>query len=279
LAVAAVESPVSDSHILQANVADLTVTPQEQTPTPAVPASHSEDAATSVGQAQRPNPQRAVSRAAEIQPPTSTRIPSVAEAEFDRARELFDRKEYAAAADGFQRVIAILSAGSPSPSSSALRSTANEMAAASHAALAAASQSALAAASQPVAVVRNERVIEQEPVKPPLSRQATPDVTPDSHVYKAGDDGVIGPSPLKQYIPPQPAAGVRPSDLSVLELLIDSRGAVESVHLQNPKNRFRDEWWLAAAKAWQFRPASKDGQPVKFLERVLITTFTPTDPQ
>jgi len=36
---------------------------------------------------------------------------------------------------------------------------------------------------------------------------------------------------------------------------------------------------VAVAKAWQFRPASKDGQPVKFLERVLITTFTPTDPQ
>jgi hypothetical protein len=236
----------------------------------AVPVSHPENAANSVDQAQRPKLQRPASSAAKIQPPTSTRVPAVAEGEFGRALELFDRKEYAAAADGFQRVITILSAGELSPSSSILRSTANEMAAASQAAL---------VVPKPVSVVRNQGVIEQEPVKPSLSGRAPADVPPDPHVYKAGDEGVIAPSPLKQYIPPQPAAGVRPSDLSVLELLIDSRGAVESVHLQNPKNRFRDDWWLSAAKAWQFQPASKDGRPVKFLERVLITTFTPADPQ
>ncbi len=258
--------------IPQAEVTDATVTKQEETSTRAVRVSPSEGAANSVDQAQRPKPLRAVSSAVEIQPPVSTRIPSIAEREFGRARELFDRKEYAAAADGFQRVITILSVGELSPSSSALRSTANEMAAAS--------QAALVVRDQPVTTVRQESVITPEAVQPAASGHApAADVPPDPHVYMAGDEGVIEPSPLKQYIPPQPAPGVRPSDLSVLELLIDSRGSVESVHLQNPKNRFRDEWWLSAAKAWQFQPASKDGRPVKFLERILITTFTPADPQ
>jgi hypothetical protein len=241
-----VELPASASNTPEANVADVTVTEQEATSTSAVPVNHSDGAANVVDQAQGPKPQRAVSSAARVQPPTSTRIAP-------------------------RRAITILSPGELSLSSSTLRSTANEMAAAS--------QAARLVPNQPVSVFHNQGVIEQEPVKPSLSGRAPADVPPDPHVYKAGDEGVIEPSPLKQYIPPQPAAGVRPSDLSVLELLIDSRGTVESVHLQNPKNRFRDEWWLSAAKAWQFQPASKDGRPVKFLERVLITTFTPADPQ
>ena len=67
--------------------------------------------------------------------------------------------------------------------------------------------------------------------------------------------------------------------MSVLELVIDAEGSVESARLRSSENRFRESWWASAAKTWRFQPALKDGRPVKFRKRMLITSFTPADPQ
>jgi hypothetical protein len=176
----------------------------------------------------------AVSAAASVAPsvgsPGTQQISPVAEREFVRARTLFDRRQFADAAAGFQRVIDILSNGELSPSSSTLRSTATELAALS-----------LAAVS-----------------------------SPDQRIYSRIDAGVTEPVPMQKFLPREAPAGTAPGDLSVLELIIDSRGFVESVRLQDPQNRYRDRWWLNAAKTWRFQPALKDGQPVKFLKRIPI---------
>jgi len=167
------------------------------------------------------------------QPAAGSQIPPRAEQEFVRARTLFDRKQFADAAAGFQRVIDILSNGELSPSSSTLRSTASELAALS-----------LAAVSNP-----------------------------DQRIYSRIDAGVTEPVPMREFLPREAAAGAAPGNLSVLELVIDTRGFVESVRLQDPQNRYRDRWWLNAAKTWRFQPALKDGQPVRFLKRITIDTF------
>ena len=56
-----------------------------------------------------------------------------------------------------------------------------------------------------------------------------------------------------------------------LEVVVDPTGAVESVRLRSPENRYRERWWLFVAKNWQFRPAYKDGQPVRFLTLIPLT--------
>jgi len=160
-----------------------------------------------------------------------------AEEEFRRAQALFDKKEYLAAAAAFQRVIALVSNQEPTPSSSILRSTANDMAALSRAGL--------------------------------LS-------TGDARVYTTLDKGVVEPVPLGQYFPEEPGPGAVPGEPSTLELLIDTRGIVESVRLRNPLNRYRDKWWLPASKTWRFQPAMKDGHPVKFLKRIMISPIAPS---
>jgi hypothetical protein len=45
---------------------------------------------------------------------------------------------------------------------------------------------------------------------------------------------------------------------------------VESAHLIGADEHFRDRWLTSAAKSWLFQPATRDGQPVKFLKRLVF---------
>ena len=93
-------------------------------------------------------------------------------------------------------------------------------------------------------------------------------------LYAAGDAGVTAPVMLRQQLPSplEPNAAV-PDDWPFLELIIDERGAVEAVRLRAPslapgQTLYRHRMLLAAAKAWQFDPATRDGVPVRYLLRV-----------
>jgi len=84
---------------------------------------------------------------------------------------------------------------------------------------------------------------------------------------------------VKPRLPLQPRPEIPASALGVLELVVDASGHVESVHLKSPVNRYREKWWLFAAKDWQFEPARKQGRPVRFLERMLLSDLNMSEPQ
>ena len=88
---------------------------------------------------------------------------------------------------------------------------------------------------------------------------------PDVQLYKSGDVGVTEPVLVKPYLPLRAQPPIPDSALGVLELVVDARGMVESVHLKSPANRYREKWWLFTAKDWRFEPAKKNGMPVRFL--------------
>jgi hypothetical protein len=46
---------------------------------------------------------------------------------------------------------------------------------------------------------------------------------------------------------------------------------VEQVRLISTSNRFQDRMIVSAAKAWQFEPAMKNGQPVRYRTQIRIT--------
>ena len=98
-------------------------------------------------------------------------------------------------------------------------------------------------------------------------------------VYATGDPGVTEPVPIKRYVGEVPLPGTSEQSTGILEVVVDTRGLVESVRLRSPANRYRDRWWLFAAKNWQFTPALKDGHPVKFLKRIAIPDTGPSDPR
>jgi hypothetical protein len=166
-------------------------------------------------------------------------VPQRAQREYHRARALFDQKDYAKATDGFLQVVKLLDDGELIGPAAELRSLASDYAA--------------------------------------LSRATLSAIT-GGPVYSSADEGVTEPVALRLYLP-APAPETPPSRLGVLMLVVNGEGAVESVRLQSPSNRYHDRFWVSAAKTWRFKPALKDGQPVKYLKRIVITEPPLSDPQ
>ena len=111
------------------------------------------------------------------------------------------------------------------------------------------------------------------PRLPPSTNPSSPD-----RIYTSADPGVAAPVLIRPYLPgltEQGTVGTR----GVLEIVVDTTGGVESVRLRSPENRYRERGWLFVAKNWQFRPAYKDGQPVRFLTLIPLTDARLTDPQ
>ena len=68
------------------------------------------------------------------------------------------------------------------------------------------------------------------------------------------------------------AAARRPPDqVGTLDLLIDETGNVEQVKLTSPANRYQERMLVSHAKSWKFKPATRDGHPVKYRTRVRVT--------
>jgi hypothetical protein len=128
--------------------------------------------------------------------------------------------------------------------------------------------------------VASSRPDDSRPASTTPPRDSAPDLQVASSVtdagstiYSLGDPGVIEPVLIRPYLPQPPRSGALDPAQGVLELIIDEKGAVDSVRLRSPANRYRDRWWVSVAKNWQFAPALKDGRPVKFRVEIPITDF------
>lgn len=87
--------------------------------------------------------------------------------------------------------------------------------------------------------------------------------------YRTGDPGVVPPVPLAR-LPREPEPGTPASQLQVLELHVNADGTVETARFVDSQPSYRNRWWTSAAKSWRFRPALKDGRPVKYVLRIVI---------
>ena len=95
-------------------------------------------------------------------------------------------------------------------------------------------------------------------------------------IYSATDTTVIAPQAIRQEVPAIPysvARAISPSGSSgILEVVIDEKGGVESAIMRVPVNSAFDAMVLAAARTWRYRPAMKDGRPVKYMKRLGVNT-------
>ena len=105
--------------------------------------------------------------------------------------------------------------------------------------------------------------------EPPMSVATTTGAR--TIVYTAADAGVMPAMLLRPLLPAEPPPDVPPSQIGTLELVVDEQGDVERVRLISPSNRYHERMLVAHAKTWKFKPAIRDGRPVKFLTIVRLT--------
>jgi hypothetical protein len=90
----------------------------------------------------------------------------------------------------------------------------------------------------------------------------------DGTVYSSNNADVSPPVWTRRQLPSEPEPD---SQTGYFDIVIDTNGDVESVRLISPTRRYEERMLLAAAKAWKFRPARLNGQPVRYQMRVPIT--------
>jgi outer membrane biosynthesis protein TonB len=93
----------------------------------------------------------------------------------------------------------------------------------------------------------------------------------DATVYGVDAEGVEPAELVRPHLPSRPPHTVPAEHVGVLELVVSQTGAVDHVRLISPGNRYQDRMIVSAAKAWRFRPATKDGLPVRSRTRVRVT--------
>jgi hypothetical protein len=89
-------------------------------------------------------------------------------------------------------------------------------------------------------------------------------------VYSRADEFVRPPRPIRPQLPPEPPFDSTVAPPTELELLIDASGLVERARLRTPPRNITEFMLVSAAKAWIFRPAELDGQPVPYRFRVRL---------
>jgi hypothetical protein len=89
-----------------------------------------------------------------------------------------------------------------------------------------------------------------------------------SPIYSAEDRDVTPPSIRHPQLPPPLFSGVQ-EDMNTIELIISEAGTVERVRLLSTPKRMADMMLLSGAKTWEFEPASRFGQSVRY--RLLLT--------
>ena len=106
----------------------------------------------------------------------------------------------------------------------------------------------------------------EAPAAAPPASQPTAAVVDDT-IYSAADRDVIPPQTDERL--PGPTISSWNTRTNAMEVIVSQTGAVERVRLVTPPQRMPDMFALSRAKVWMFKPAMKDGRPVRY--RLLLT--------
>lgn len=182
-------------------------------------------------------------------------LPSLVQQQYLQAKAAYDRKDLADAVVGFRRVLTLLDDPDLSVEGLAvsdLRVLAEGFSALSEAALRAATPA-------------------QQPPAPPVTTPPPAEPPPQSEtparmrIYSADDRDVTPPVPLIQEMPRWPVAGGPDSTREgIVEIVVTETGAVESAVIRRSVDPFYDSLLLQRTRSWRYRPAMRNGEPVKY---------------
>jgi hypothetical protein len=188
-------------------------------------------------------------------------LPTTAKDLYALAKTSFDQKQYAIASKRFAELLGILS----DPDLVTATPELNDLKVLAQGFQQLADGQAAAEAKARADALARARAVAAEQAAPP--RPVVP------VIYVESDLGVSGPADLERRMPawnpPTQLAGAA-QYRGVLEIVINERGGVDSAILRDSVAAFYDNVLLEAAMNWKFRPAVKDGQPVKFRKFIEI---------
>jgi tetratricopeptide (TPR) repeat protein len=195
-------------------------------------------------------------------------LPGIVQQHYAAAKATYDRKEFSAAAEQFEGVIALLDAPDVDPALADLKKVAEgfrDLSAAS-----AAKPAAQDPAPAPPATSTSPGGSASPPASRPPEVRAPAPTSP--RVFDGQEQGVTPPVPIRQDMPRWPTMPFKipMSTRGILDVVIDEAGAVESAVMRQKLNSLYDAALLRQTRLWRYQPAMKDGKPVKFLKRIQI---------
>jgi TonB family protein len=182
-------------------------------------------------------------------------LPAIVQQKYTQAKAAFDRKEFAIAAEAFSQVLVTLA--DPDLSADAMRPPLSDMRT-----LAVGFEELSAKAAPPL------------PPPPPVvaavpAAPLTPAAVP-RRIYIAEDRTVVPPFAVRQSLP-QFRGPIGVTRTGRLEIVIDESGSVESAVMTESISSGYDRIAVAAAKTWQFKPASVNGVAVRFRKVIQVS--------
>lgn len=231
-------------------------------------------------------------------------VPAAARDLYAKAKASYDAKQWSLAHDRFQTLLKLL--GEPETGGSQagladlkqlgdgfLKLTDSELAAETRKAeeAAAAKEAADKAAAQEAARVEAARLAAEREAAAAANAAATGSTTTaapgratavrsSAPVYSAADADVTRPVEVRRVMPrwmPPTRAMALSSHTGLLELIIDEAGSVAEARVNRPISPGYDQNLLELARAWRYKPATKDGQPVRY-RIVLEVVLRPVTP-
>jgi TonB family protein len=182
-------------------------------------------------------------------------LPGAARKEFTEAKALYEQKNHAEAVAKLERVVRITS--DPAVAAVAGLEDLNLVA-----------DGLLTLARAKTASDAAARV-----TPPPAPAPAAPAPPPAPIIYSGNDSTIAVPVALTQEMPPwRPPTNIRNGvTLSgLVRVIIDETGKVEKATMLKPIHPSYDTALLRAARTWTFKPALKDGQPVKYAKVIEV---------
>ena len=193
-------------------------------------------------------------------------LPDVVRRRYREAKRLYDAKQHEPAATAFAVVRELLAepelASSTDPALVDLIQLAQGFADLNRAAIDAEERQAAAARAAEAAAVA-------EAVAAARPEAVTPVPPPDlaTHIFEARDADVTPPVIERQDISRWVSALPRPrpgTNLGSIEVVIDEAGAVAAATIRASVSRFYDNVLIESSKLWRYRPATRQGRPVKY---------------
>ena len=207
-------------------------------------------------------------------------LPTIIQQRYLTAKSAFDLNDYKNAAEGFTQVLAALSDPDLGPAATqppladlkVLASGFNDLTmralvpppapapapAPAAAAAAPTSPASLAAAGAPAPASGASALSSASSA----ARRA-------AEIFTSDTRGVVEPVAVRQDMPPYP--GRVTSDITgIVEVIIDETGKVESASMLQSIDPRYNRLVLSAAKTWIYKPARRDGAPVKYRKRIQI---------